>query len=257
MVLRIAAIGRKLLLAALLAAPAPAAAIVGGAPATGASASQVVMVLAAGGGVCSGLVVARDTVLTAAHCIAGGRDIRVHFRDEAGTPVLMEPAATAIHPGYNAQAISRRERSIDLGLVRTKTPLPSRFSPATLGTANPRQGTSLVVTGWGLSNETNQDSMGTLLSARLEVIEPYGPGKILIWAADPHTKGKSAGAGVCHGDSGGPLLDASGTVIAISSWSKGANGSDCGLLTQGILTGPQRKFIDSTLTRWGRKAIWN
>ena len=47
-----------------------------------------VMVLSSKGGVCSAVVVAPDVVLTAAHCVAGAPDHRVHWRGEAGEPVL-------------------------------------------------------------------------------------------------------------------------------------------------------------------------
>ena len=37
---------------------------------------------------CSAVMVAPDVLLTAAHCVAGSREFRVHFRDQAGEPVL-------------------------------------------------------------------------------------------------------------------------------------------------------------------------
>ncbi len=77
-------------------------------------------------------MLARDVVLTAAHCAAPGAEHRVHFRDEAGAPVLLEVAARAVHPGYDAGAIAGRRRSIDLALLRTDVPLPARFVPAAL-----------------------------------------------------------------------------------------------------------------------------
>ncbi|MGI6245166.1 MAG: S1 family peptidase [Pseudochelatococcus sp.] len=243
--------------AACLAAASPAAAIVRGAADDGPLKARTVMVLASGGGVCSGIVLARDAVLTAGHCVAGGRDIRVHFRDAAGAPVLLETAEIATHNGYNARAIEARQRSIDLALVRLATPLPARFAPATLADARlPRAGTPVTALGWGASAEHDPATMGTFRAAALVTVEPYGPGKILLWAADPAGLGKRAGAGVCQGDSGGPIVRADGAVIAVSTWAKGAGGSACGLYTQGVLVAPQRGFIDGTLARWGRKADW-
>ncbi|WP_410824701.1 trypsin-like serine protease, partial [Methylobacterium oryzisoli] len=133
----------------LLAAPA-AHAVTGGRedpanPLAGAS----VMVLSSRGGVCSAVVLARDAVLTAAHCAAGSAEHRVHFRDEAGAPVLVPLAGVNVHPGYDAGAISGRRRSIDLALLRVATPLPARFSVATLGETPPRAGASLTLGGYG------------------------------------------------------------------------------------------------------------
>jgi hypothetical protein len=36
----------------------------------------------------------------------------------------------------------------------------------------------------------------------------------------------------------------------------GPKGRACGALTQGILLGPQRAWIDRTLAAWGRAARW-
>src|SRR5690606_7210973 len=99
-------------------------------------------------------------------------------------------------------------------------------------------------------------SMGTFRRADLTTVEPYGPGKVLLWAADPVGLGKRPGAGVCQGDSGGPIARADGAVIAVSTWAKGSGNDKCGLYTQGVLVAPQQGFIDGTLKRWGRTARW-
>lgn len=90
---------RGLGLAAALAVmlPGTAGAVVGGRPAPEAAASAV-MVLSSNGGVCTGIVVAPDAVLTAGHCVTGRAEHRVHYRDEAGAPVLAEIAARAPIP---------------------------------------------------------------------------------------------------------------------------------------------------------------
>jgi hypothetical protein len=226
-------------LAALL-APAPARAIVGGAEAP---AGGAVMVLSSRGGVCTGVVLAPDTVLTAGHCAADGEH-RVHFRD-AGAPVLVEIAARAVHPGYDAGAAKARRRSIDLALLRTATPLPDRFAPVTLNAAMPRAGDSLTLSGYGAAKPGDPRSTGTYRSVALPVIEPYGPSRILVWL-------QGGAGGACQGDSGGPIAAPDGGVLALSAWIGGA----CGGLTQGILLGPQRGWIDERLGGWGRSARW-
>ena len=228
---------------------AEAKAVVGGAEDQGPLARRSVMVLSSNGGVCSAVVLAKDVVLTAAHCVTGAAEHRVHFRDETGEPVLIAPAAKAVHPGYNAKAIETRKRSIDLALVRIPEALPARFERATLSPAKVAENNPVVVGGYGLSREGDAKTSGTFRTASLTAVEPYGPSRILLWAEG------SGSASACQGDSGGPM--ASGTsVAAITSWSSPGKGRSCGGVTQGILVGPQREWIDRILKGWNRAALW-
>ncbi|CAO4141664.1 Peptidase S1 domain-containing protein [Methylorubrum thiocyanatum] len=230
---------------AILLGAAPAQAIVGGREGAGIpGAASAVMVLTSGGGVCSGVVVAPDAVLTAGHCVAGVGENRVHYRDAAGRPVLAEVAARLLHPAYDGDAIRGRTRSIDLALLRTRDPLPARFAPAPLSAAMPRAGQSVTLAGYGAARGNDRRSIGRYRGAALSVVEPYGPSRILVWL-------KAPGAGGCQGDSGGPILDGE-AVVALAAWVKDV----CGGLTQGILLGPQRDWIDRTLSGWGVTARW-
>jgi hypothetical protein len=235
-------------LAALVGLAGPAAAIVGGAEEAGPLAQASVMVLSSKGGVCSAVVVAPDVVLTAAHCVAGAEEHRVHFRDESGEPVLIEPAAKALHPGYNKNAIEERRRSIDLALVRVPGPLPARFTRATLSAAMPTKDAMLLVGGYGVAREGDAKSTGTFRTARLRVTQPFGPSTVLVWM-------EGAASGACQGDSGGPIT-LGVSVGAITTWAKGTGRTGCGAITQGVLLGPQREWIDRTLALWARAAQW-
>jgi hypothetical protein len=238
------------LLAALLALlPLPAQAIVAGAEDAGPLSRAAIMVLSSRGGVCSGVVVARDAILTAAHCVTGATDYRVHYRGDDGRPVLLGPAALAVHPGYDKGAVAGRRRSIDLALVRLGAPLPARFTPATLTPASPSKGEAVTFGGYGVAREGDGRSTGTFRTVELSVIEPYGRSTILLWANG------AAGAGACEGDSGGPVASG-GAVAAVTSWASGAGRKQCGALSQAILLGPQRSWIDATLAGWGRQAAW-
>lgn len=237
---------RSAALAGLVATVSPAQAVVGGreAPETG----SAVMVLSSTGGVCTGSVLAPDVVITAGHCVAANAEHRVHYKDAAGAPVLVELAARAVHPGYDAGAVAGRRRSVDLALLRTATPLPARFGPATLSAAMPRAGESLSVSGYGVAVPGVARTTGTFRTADLAVVEPYGPSRILVWL-----KPQAGRSGPCQGDSGGPVT-AGDSVVAVSAW---VGGGACGGLAQGVLLGPQRAWIDATLARWGASARWS
>lgn len=227
----------------------PAAAIVGGTETTR-LAAETVMVLSDRGGVCSGIVVAQDAVLTAAHCGASAPTLRIHWR-ERGEPILVEPRRVARHPSYVAGAVEARRASVDLMLVQLREPLPDRFRPARLDAGpTPRKDEGVTILGYGATRGGEARSTGSLRSANLSVVEPYGPGRILVWAS-------RSGAGACLGDSGGPMVRAgSETVFALIAFASGEGRDSCGALTQAVLLAPQRAWIDRTLATWGGAARW-
>jgi hypothetical protein len=242
-----------LLVAALcVASPRSAPAVVGGRDSDGPLARSTVMVLSSRGGVCSGIVLTPEVVLTAAHCLKGASEHRVHFRGATGDPVLIAPAAQLAHPGYDAGAVAGRRRSIDLALLRLPEPLPARFSPATLSGAVPPKGAMVTLGGYGVLREGEAKSTGAFREAALAAVEPYGPGRVLLWLADP----AGGGAGACLGDSGGPMAGPDFAIVAVTSWAKGGGRRACGEVSQGILLGPQRAWIDGVLGSWNARAAW-
>lgn len=227
----------------------PAGAVVGVSEADDRFANQVVMVLTRGGdkaSFCSGVVLGPRVVLTAAHCLRPAQDMVVHYRDEAGRPVIVPVQAAVAHPLYRADAIAKRVVSIDLGLVETREPLSARFvAPQLAAGDGPPVGDATILAGYGVAHEGEPLTGGALRSAKLAVRAPLS--KILLWAEDAN----QTGAGACAGDSGGPLFSRDGeTVLAIVAWTSGPRGSHCGGLTQGPLVAPQRDWIDATLARW-------
>jgi Trypsin len=236
--------------AGAFAVASPALSLVGTASEDQSFAGHVVMVLKRGAGTagfCTGVVLAPQVVLTAAHCAAPIKDMRVYYKDEAGRAAIVDVQAVAIHPGFRADALTSRAVSIDLALVQTRTPLDAHFSAAKLDEAGAvAVGQAVRIVGYGVAREGEGASGGVLRSALLQVRAPLSA--ILLWAEDP----SKSGAGACSGDSGGPILSADGAnVLAITTWSAGAGkGSHCGAVTQGPLVAPQRGWIDSVLNRW-------
>jgi hypothetical protein len=211
-----------------LLAASPAAAIVGGAENAGPLGAASLMVLSSNGGVCSAIVVAPDAVLTAAHCAAGAAEHRVHWRGDDAQPVLIAPAAKDIHPGYVANAIATRRRSIDLALLRLPKPLPARFSQAVLSGTPVGAGTALEVGGYGFCRKATRARPAR--SARR-------PSR--WWSRTPRARsscgraGAPASAPAAAIQAGRSRRGAS--VVAVVAFAKGAKGRDCGDLTQGTL----------------------
>jgi hypothetical protein len=235
----------RLAFGALLLTASPASAIVGG-QSVPAGESPMLMVLSDRGTVCSGVVIAPDAVLTAAHCVTGGSAYRLHWRGTDGKPVMEEPKRITIHPDFHSDAIAARSRSIDLAIIQTKRALPDAFTQSQLSPANQppsAKDTRLTIQGFGLSSESQPDSIGSLRQITLPVVTPYGQGKLLLWLAG------QANQGACTGDSGGGIFDRDGVLQAITVWSEGKGQARCGAMTQGIMLAPHRAWIDKTLKR--------
>jgi trypsin len=211
---------------------APAAAMVGGAPTAPKFAHAVVM-LAGPRGFCSGVAVARDLVLTAAHCVSPGADYKLVVFDAPGKPSLKSIATIARHPQFDAEAVRRHRVTADVALLKFAEAVSS--APVPLGPAGIKvaAGDPFLVAGYGLATPGDGRSGGTVRTATL--VATGQPGSLQIRLMDPATRNERAGLGACVGDSGGPVFtnaDGALAVIGVVSWSTGPKNSDgCGGLT--------------------------
>ncbi len=225
-------IRRALALSALLLLPAPAAAMVGGAaPVNGAH--SAVTIVGSRGNFCTGAYIARDLVLTAAHCVVPGADYKLVEYDAQKQPRLRDTAQIARHPQFNLDNYNRARVTADVALIRIAAPAAVTPVPLSGAKLNVQPGDRFVVSGLGLSERGNGKSGGTLRQATLAATGK--PGNLQIRLMDPATRNERAGLGACTGDSGAPVFQDSGgrfVVIGVVSWSTGPNGAEgCGGLT--------------------------
>jgi hypothetical protein len=222
---------RFVLVAAALLTATPAPAMVGGArEATGAEARSIVMLLGSGGRYCTATAIARDLLLTAAHCVPTGAEYRL-LQYENGQPVLKPVGRIARHPSFNPAFTNTDRATADFALVKLTEPLPAAVVPARLTPRRDRvqAGETFRVVGFGLSTPGDGKTGG---KARLADLTSVGtPSTFQIRLADPATRGTQPGLGACTGDSGGPAFQ-NGGVVGVISWSTGPNGAaGCGGLT--------------------------
>ncbi|TCT07629.1 S1 family peptidase [Aquabacter spiritensis] len=226
-----------LLCAAGLLAASPAAAIVGGGGAPAEVAAHTVMIVSTRGASCTGTVLARDLLLTAAHCVGPKGDYAVALVDR-GAPELIPATRVALHPGFDSAQFRTRRPTPDLALVKLAAPLPARFRPAPLAldAALPPRGAGFLVAGYGMSADGDEASAGTLRAVSLASVGTTGGIMVRLSPA--------AGlAGACTGDSGGPAFQ-NGRVVGVVGWVTAPNGvRGCGGVTGVTLVGLQRDWI--------------
>jgi hypothetical protein len=223
-------------IAALLASSLSAAGMVGGATtADPATASHIVLIVGSRGSFCTGVTIARDLVLTAAHCTGPGADYKLMEFDADHRPLLREIAQIARHPQFDLNTLLGHRATADLALLKLAAPLGASFIPAALASppAPVVVGDEFSVVGYGVAMRGDGKSGGTIRIARL--IATGQPGTLQIRLVDPEAKGNRAGLGACTGDSGAPVFAPSGqslAVVGVVSWSTGPKQSEgCGGLT--------------------------
>jgi hypothetical protein len=211
----------------------PAIAMVGGAAPAGELGHSSVLLVGSHGQSCTGVAIARDLILTAAHCVLPGSDYKLVEFDTAHTPTLKDIASIASHPGFDVNAVLRHRVSADVALLKTAAPMKSPSAVLAPAGATVAPGDRLVVIGYGLATPGDGRSGGVIRTATL--VATGQPGTLQIRLVDPATKGERAGLGACTGDSGAPVFRDIGSRLMVSgvvSWSTGPNNTDgCGGLT--------------------------
>jgi len=221
-------------LACLIASALPAPAMVGGAGAPAdAIARAVVLIVGSRGNSCTGVALARDLILTVAHCVLPGSDYKIVEFDRARQPQLRDVASVTAHPKFDLQTMLGHRATADAALLKLVAPLAS-VEPAPLAApSSVAVGDAFIVAGTGVAVRGDGKSGGVTRAATL--IATGKPGTLQIRLVDPLTKGEKAGLGACTGDSGAPVfrnLDGRPAVIGLVSWSTGpGNSAGCGGLT--------------------------
>jgi hypothetical protein len=230
--------------------------MVGGASAAApAIARHVVLIVGSRGTFCTGVAIARDLVLTAAHCTLSGADYKLMEFDAAHQPVLKDVADIARHPQFDLKTLLAHRATADVSLMRLAAPLGAGFAPARLAaparTVAP--GDSFTVAGYGVAVRGDGKSGGTIRVAAL--VATGQPGTLQIRLVDPATRDERAGLGACTGDSGAPVFAGDGETLGVAgvvSWSTGPKLADgCGGLTGVTPLVRYRDWILDTARRMG------
>ncbi|CAB3225851.1 unnamed protein product [Arctia plantaginis] len=186
-----------------------------------------VSLLSRGTHACGGAIVARDIIVTAAHCVKGARPSQYQVRvgsSYSGKGGKLYPVGDLIwHPAFDFYKMDS-----DIALLWLSEPLKFSEEVAPIAMADEGEeitdGEETVVTGWGHITES-----GGLRSMLQMVAVPKVNEKLCIDAYKPAYKitNKMLCAGVpeggkdaCQGDSGGPLVH-NNKLAGVVSWGLG------------------------------------
>jgi hypothetical protein len=195
--------------------------------------AQAVVMLVGPKGFCSGVAMAHDLVLTAAHCVMPGASYKLVEFDANRKPILKDIASIAHHPKFDVAAARRHRVTADVALLKFDVPIsraPIPLGPASFKVA---AGDQLLVAGYGLTAPGDGSTGGVVRTAVLTATGQ--PGTLQIRLMDPATRNQRMGLGACTGDSGAPVfanIAGALAVIGVVSWATGPRNADgCGGLT--------------------------
>ena len=225
---------------------ASARAMVGGTSLPDASIARHVVLIVGGHSLCTGVAIAPDLVLTAAHCVQGKGKYRLVAFD-GRRPAVKDVATIVAHPQFSLNATSPDIALLKLALPAGKlfpAPLSYRRAPAMVGDR-------FLVAGFGVAAQGERRTAGTLRAAVLVATDR--PSSQLLSLVDPRKLGERAGLGVCNGDSGGPVFDLQDrSVVGIVSWSGRPDGEPaCGFVSGVIPLARYRYWILDTAEKLG------
>lgn len=233
---------------------AAATAIVGGGvPATEQISRHVVAVVGSNGSVCSGTAIARDLILTAAHCVESGSQFEVlELRDDQ----VRETSVNRFeqHPHFDFVTANAARPNADIAILKLIQPLSSRTTPIAIGGREffPA-GDQFVVAGLGSEQDIDDGTFGHLLTARLVAVRSHSDLQLRL--IDPVTRNERTGQSACSGDSGGPVLEETRlgfVLVGVVSWTAGVNGNrGCGGVTGATPVASVRTWIVETAKLFG------
>jgi hypothetical protein len=172
--------------------------------------------------ICSGVVIAPDLVLTAAHCLAKGKPREIMALSPDFRPRYFTVAKFWRNPQFILGKRPLQQKGADLALIALAAPLPADMVPISIASSTRAllSSSSLMIAGFGVTRYGDAASAGLLREAPLIPVGIGHLGAISLLASADGRIGSSP-ISACLGDSGGPVTvrdNNRDVLVGIISW---------------------------------------
>lgn len=198
------------------------------------------------GGICSGIVVTKNLILTAGHCLREGKPqfILLGKREDKSSETRVVQNYL-VHPNFESEI---NVIQADIAWIKTTTDLPKRVPPAPLLTS-PLKALPIetILVGFGLQGAEDGAEVGekknvtTIIDSLITT-----PQKIGKYTYKNVLRIGDASRGTCKGDSGGPAFIKYNNInYVVGVTSRAADNLECGASYYTYLT-PYLQWIETT-----------
>jgi trypsin len=183
------------------------------------------------GHLCGASLIAKDMLVSAAHCAGGRYDAiigRHKHNDKDGDVVRV--ASEYKHQNYNDATTSYDFMVLKLSRATTANATPVKINSSG---STPQDDENLVVMGWGVTNENSGTTSNKLMEVTVQAVSNSECRS--AYGGELNTSTMLCAAGnrkdSCQGDSGGPLIKKGGNpandlLVGIVSWGYGCADPD-------------------------------